>query len=135
MSDRCYVDLTCRTEDASRFEGLGFKVSDKGSIPGTVVMVDYEADYGHSDELPRAIPYCGWHGAGANYGPQAFACDGKEYAEAETMHDGSLAICISRKGRLDKRMLKWAREYQALLKQVKEALKKKGPTGRRTKDG
>ena len=135
MSDRCYAEVVCRKEDAGQFKDMGFKVSDKGRIRETVILVDYEADYGHSDELPRDIPYYGWHGAGANYGPQVFACDGKEYAEAETMNDGDLAVCVSEKGRLDKQMLKWAREYQELLRRVKEALKKKGSARRRAKDG
>ena len=136
MSDRCYVEATCRKEDAGRFEEIGFKANDKGRIPGTVVLVDYEADYGHCDDLPRDIPYLGWHGPGANYGPQAFACDGKHYVEAETMNDGSLAVCVSDRGKLDKRMLKWAQEYQACLKRAKEALRKRAsPRRGKQEDG
>ena len=135
MSDRCYVEVTCRKEDAGRFEEIGFKANDQGRISGTVVLLDYEADYGHCDDLPKDIPYCGWHGPGDNYGPQAFACDGKQYAEAETMNDGSLAVCISPRGRLERRMLKWAREYRECLRRVKEALRKKGAPVRRREDG
>ena len=130
MSDRCYAEVTCRKEDAGRFEELGFKVNDQGRIPGTVVLLDYEADYGHCDDLPKDIPYCGWHGPGDNYGPQAFACDRKQYVEAETMNDGSLAVCVSDKGRLDRRMLRWARKYQECLKRAREALKKRASPGR-----
>ena len=93
MSDRCYMEITCRKEDQGRFEALGFVAQDwKQESPALVVMVDEEADYAHCGNLPTDIPYHGFNGPGGNFGLGTFACDGKSFAEVETGHGGGFVV-------------------------------------------
>ncbi len=93
MSDRCYMELTCRRQDQKRFEALGFTAQDwKQDRPDLVVMVEEEADYAHSGKLPTDIPYHGFNGSGGNFGQGSFACDGRTYAEVETGHGGGFVV-------------------------------------------
>ena len=95
MGDRCYMEITCRRQDQERFEALGF-IAQKWNNPASdsplVVMVDEEANYAHSGNLPTDIPYHGFNGPGGNYGDGVCACDGKEYAEVETGHEGGFVV-------------------------------------------
>jgi hypothetical protein len=51
MGDRAYVRITCRLEDAARFEQLGF-VEEEGAENGrAVAMVDEAANYAHYSAL------------------------------------------------------------------------------------
>ena len=141
MSDRCYVEVTCRKRDAARFEKLGFKVLDDGNLEGCVLadlglgtpsedkdsglvsMHDEQANYGHYGEMPKDIPYFGWHGPGGEYGPCRFACDGKKYLEVDASQDGEPVVHVSEGGKVDKRHLKQVMAYQACLMRAMRALR------------
>ena len=140
MSDRCYMEITCRKQDVARFEKLGFKILDNGNLEGCVLadlglgtlnedkdsglvsMHDEQANYGHSGQLPTDIPYIGGHGPGGEYGPCRFACDGRKYMEVEASQDGEPVARVSAGGKVDRRKLKQVEAYQACLKRAKKAL-------------
>jgi hypothetical protein len=93
MEDRCYMSVTCRRQDKERFEAVGFHLDFESSPESLVIeMVDEEANYAHSSEMPTDIPYYGFNGAGSNYGDGKIACDGKKCAEVETGHGGGFVI-------------------------------------------
>jgi hypothetical protein len=77
--------ITCRREDASHFEKLGF-VEDEAESEIAISMVDDEANYGHSQPLRElaggGVPFFGWHDAGGEYDARVLASDGAKYAEA-----------------------------------------------------
>lgn len=83
MGDRCYMTVTCRRADMGLFEELGFTLNDYGNEPTdpVVELNDQEANWAHSGELPRHVPFIGQHGSGDNYGPFLQACDGKDFVE------------------------------------------------------
>jgi hypothetical protein len=85
--------LTCRRQDQKVFEEIGFH-PDFDESPDTPIieMVDEEANYAHYDEMPTDVPYRGCYGAGGNYGPGSFVCDGRRYAEIETGYDGGFVV-------------------------------------------
>jgi hypothetical protein len=79
------MSVTCRRQDQKRFADLGFHLEFESSPESPVIeMVDKEANYAHSSEMPKDIPYHGINGAGDNYSAGNCACDGREYAEVET---------------------------------------------------
>lgn len=89
------MQITCRRQDQDRFTALGFTAQawdNPEPNSALVVMVDEEANYAHSGELPRDIPYYGFHGPGGNYGDGVCACDGKQLAEQETGHEGGFVV-------------------------------------------
>lgn len=93
MGDRCFMRLTCRREDRVRFEDLGFHLDfDQSPDSAIIEMVDEEANYAHYDEMPTNVPYRGYYGAGSNYGPGNFVCDGRRYAEIETGYEGDFVV-------------------------------------------
>ena len=120
MGDRAYVRITCRREDAERFQQLGF-VEDDSESDIAVSMVDDEANYAHYSALTAlakaGIVFFGWHDAGGEYDGSMFASDGTgEYHDvlstpnellvlARVKPDGSIA-----EGDLDR-----ARKYYAAL--------------------
>ena len=91
MGDRCYMQLTCRTKDREVFEELGFHVETEWGdmdFPNCVEMVDYEANFAHTEDLPKDLVYFGTHGAGEGYGAEFFACDAQTYLEQASNDDG-----------------------------------------------
>ena len=79
MGDRCYVSLTCREQDVSKFEELGFereKWPSEGKEVG-VAIVGQEMNYAATSELEElahaGIPFYGAHGSGDEYGEMLFA--------------------------------------------------------------
>jgi len=93
MGDRCYMSVTCRRQDKETFEALGFHLEFETSPESPVIeMVDEEANYAHSGEMPANIPYYGSHGSGDNYAAGDLACDGKKYAEVETGHGSGFMV-------------------------------------------
>lgn len=94
MGDRCYMTITCRRQDAPRFEELGFCIQEDGPTGHTCEMVDEEANYAHSGDLPTDIPYYGENGVGGNYGAGVVACDGTRYAEKDCGHDGDGSFVV-----------------------------------------
>ena len=99
MGDRCYMELTCRKEDSSRFEELGFIAQvESYEFPNCVEMVDYEAKYAHAEDLPKDIVYFGSHEGGDGYRPESFACDGQTYLEQATDGGGGFVVMFDDKG-------------------------------------
>ena len=129
MSDRCYMEITCRPQDQERFEALGFVAQDwKQESPALVILVDEEADYAHSGNLPPDVPYHGFNGPGGNYGQGALACDGKTYAEVETGHGSGFVVdwndCTRRPS---SRSLQSIRRYLRVRQQVREIFEALAP--------
>lgn len=91
MGDRAYVRLTCRQEDAGRFEQIGF-VEDCTESEFAISMVDEEANYAHYSELielaKENVVFCGWHDAGGDYDGAMFAScgDGQYHEVLSTSH-------------------------------------------------
>jgi hypothetical protein len=75
MSDRCYVSVTYREEDAEKFAELDFDY--KSNNNGIITAESHEADYGYEDELHEIVaedvPFWGFHSAGDNHHPSVFA--------------------------------------------------------------
>ena len=123
MGDRCYMEVTCRRQDQERFVALGFTAQDwnEPSNPALVVMVDEEANYAHSGDMPTDIPYHGFNGGGGNFGDGALACDGKVYAEVETGHEGGFVVDWDEaKNRPSLTSLKSIRQYIRVRHQVQQ---------------
>ena len=96
MGDRAYVRITCRREDAERFEEIGF-VEDDAESDVAVSMVDNEANYANYSALTAlakaGIVFFGWHDAGCEYDGSIFASDGSgEYREVLSTPNESLAL-------------------------------------------
>ena len=63
------MHLTCRRQDQSTFEALGFVPDFEQSPDSPVIeMADEQANYAHCNELPTTVPFTAWHSAGSNYG-------------------------------------------------------------------
>ncbi len=99
MGDRCYSTLICAECDKDVFEKLGYRLeesralsADGKEIPGAIVMVDEQANYGHYDELTALtdIPFlvCGGACPGA-YGDHLIVSDGKEWHHSEALHESN----------------------------------------------
>lgn len=90
MSDRCYMQLTCRQQDRKRFEALGFhpEFTDTPTDGPVVELIDTGADYGHANRLPTDVPFLANHDAGGNFGARPIACDGRRAAEVPTTSEG-----------------------------------------------
>jgi len=122
MSDVCCVEISCRRRDARRFAKFGFKVVDDDEGSGVVRMRDEAANYAHYGKLPKNIPYFGWHTSGGEYGPHEFACDGRKTAEVETAVDGTIIVHVGDDNTVDRRELRWVKEYRACLKRARRVL-------------
>lgn len=99
MGERCYSTLVCAERDKGVFEKMGYRLqeskalsADGDEIPGTVVMVDDQANYGHYDELTelKGIPFlvCGGSCPGA-YGDHLIVSNGKEWHHSEALHESN----------------------------------------------
>jgi hypothetical protein len=137
MGDRCYMQITCRRQDQERFSALGFTAQDwDNPEPDSplVVMVDEEANYAHSGELPGDIPYYGFNGAGGNYGDGVCACDGKQLAEQETGHDGGFVVeWDDTRNRPSPQSLRAVRRYLAVYHKVQASFADLAKTSPATK--
>lgn len=125
MGDRCYMSVTCRREDKARFEELGFVLEAESSSESLVIeLADQESNYAHADQMPANIPYYGIFGAGSCYGAGNIACDGKEYAEVETGHDGGFVVDWDyRKQKPQSKSLKRIRHYISVDKKARSIIK------------
>jgi hypothetical protein len=120
MGDRAYVRISCRREDAERFEEIGF-VEDDAESDIAVSMVDDEANYAHYSALTAlakaGIVFFGWHDAGCEYDASMFASDGTgEYREVVSTQNESLALVrVKPDGTIAERDLECVRGYYAAL--------------------
>jgi hypothetical protein len=126
MRDRVYMRITCRREDAPRFEKLGF-VEDETEGEVATSMVDAEANYGHWEplqELAKAgVPFFGWHDAGGEYDGCVLASDGMEYADALcTTHEPRPLAPVNADGSIDSDLLNEAKRYYEVLARARAAL-------------
>lgn len=93
MGDRCYMHLTCRRQDQSTFEALGFVLDFEQSPESPVIeMADEQANYAHCNALPTTVPFTAWHSAGSNYGDGRIACDGKRWGEVACDPEGGFVV-------------------------------------------
>jgi len=102
MGDRAYVRITCRREDAERFQQLGF-VEDDSESDIAVSMVDDQANYAHYSALTAlakaGVVFFGWHDAGGEYDGSMFASDGTgEYHEVLSTANEPLALARMKPG-------------------------------------
>lgn len=126
MSDSTYMTIRCRKADVARFKAVGFCV-DEDNHDGTCEMVDDDRNYGNTDDLPRDIPYHGHHDGGIDYGCGIFACDGQQFVEADSLHDGtSPVVRLYQDGSLDPDDAKRANEYWDVYNKV-SAVMEPGP--------
>jgi hypothetical protein len=98
MSDRCYMEITCRAADVERFTDIDFHVIEEQEN-GLLLMVDEEANYGHVSDIPKDLVYFGFAGAGGSYDACAFACDGQTYLEVLSLeHDDAFGVSFNGTG-------------------------------------
>jgi hypothetical protein len=120
MGDRAYVRITCRREEAERFQQLGF-VEDDSESDMAVSMVDDEANYAHYSALTAlakaGIVFFGWHDAGGEYDGSMFASDGRgDYHEVLSTANEPLALARVRPdGAIAEGDLDRIRKYYAAL--------------------
>jgi hypothetical protein len=124
------MEITCRRADQGRFEALGFTAQEANNATSPfVVMVDEEANYGHSGNLPTDIPYHGFNGPGGNFGDGVCACDGQVYADVDTGHGGGFVVdWDEEKQQPTPRSLETIRRYLTTRKKVGEMFAGLAPT-------
>jgi len=123
MGDRSHMVVYCRKQDVKRFEKMGFGWSSEDETPkGIIAEMEDEANYGHDGEMPKDIPYFGWYAAGMNFDAHQLACDGKVYAEALCMNDGTLVVRLDEDGSTNALDMKAAEHYREVLARAKETL-------------
>lgn len=129
MSDRSYMQVTCRRQDLSRFEALGFHLEFEGPPPDgpTIELIDPGADYGHANQLPTDIPFLASHDATASFGPRRIACDGRRTAEVPAASEGFVVEWDAVKRRATAASLARIRCYFAVLKRAQRLLNLDGP--------
>jgi hypothetical protein len=99
MGGRCYSTLVCAERDRDIFEKIGYRLEeshalsvDGNRIPGAVVMVDGDANYGNYDALTALtdIPFLVCNGScpGA-YGDHLIVSDGKQWCHSEALHESN----------------------------------------------
>ena len=124
MGDRSHMVIYCRKQDVERFQKLGFKLGFDESADDKVVveMEDDQANHGNAGEMPADIPYFGWYAAGVSFYARQLACDGKVYAEALCMNDGTLVIRLDEDGSTNALDVKAAELYREVLARAKEIM-------------
>ncbi len=141
MGDRCYMRVYCLRKDSPLFEQLGFTLDgsvglqdgklnhnlDDDEVSAVVSLVDEEANYAHSGDMPKGVPYYGFHGAGGDYGSCEFARLSEENETVGCTHNGGPAVEVDDDGNPKQPQLERVRNYQRLKREVKalfmEALK------------
>ena len=99
MGDRCYSTLICAERDKDVFEKMSYRLeeskalaADGKEIPGAVVMMEEQANYGRYDELTAltGIPFlvCGSSCPGA-YSDHLIVSDGKKWHYPEALHESN----------------------------------------------
>ncbi len=138
MGDRCYSTLVCAKRDKDVFEKMGYRLeesqalsADGNEIPGAVVMVDEQANYGNYDELTSltGIPFlvCGSSCPGA-YGDHLIVSDGKEWQYSEALHESNYpAVRVEFGGLIRAPELDDARRYWNLYSTAVAAIKSSAP--------
>jgi len=133
MGDRCYISLTCRATDASKFEELGYR-RDNESTSLSPNCVDMEKDEGYVTDLfegsevitsLKGVPFVGQSGPGCAYGAYVFASDGIHFREVETRHgDRNVVVALDENGNPVRSELTLLRAYIRFSKHCEKILKK-----------
>ena len=133
MGDRCYLEITLRREDLSRFaphidataeEGWWDRLDEDDANPGIVTASVYEANYAWYDERMTAakadIPFYGYHAEGGEYGSYAFASWAGKLHEAPLSHEGDLVLAVDESLKpISAKARRHLRQYVGALKQIK----------------
>ena len=133
MGDRCYLEITLRREDLSRFaphidataeEGWWDRLDEDDANPGIVTASVYEANYAWYDERMNAakadIPFYGYHAEGGEYGSYAFASWAGKLHEAPLSHEGDLVLAVDESLKpISAKARRHLRQYVGALKQIK----------------
>ncbi len=133
MGDRCYLEITLRCEDLSRFaehvnaapeEEWWDRLDEEEDRPGVVTASVYEANYAWYDERMKAakanIPFYGYHAEGGEYGSYAFASWAGKLHEALLSHEGDLVLAVDENLKpITAKTRRHLRQYVAALKKIK----------------
>jgi hypothetical protein len=128
MGDRCWIQVTVRTQDVAVAANILDPSDDAESHDdGTTTLLDGEADYGWSTELQdlaerKHIPFVGCHGAGDEYGAQEFCSDGQTYHE---IPEGPMVLALIHDDgavEIDEDSLGEIKEYAATLTRARKLL-------------
>ncbi|MCB9906946.1 MAG: hypothetical protein H6830_04460 [Planctomycetes bacterium] len=128
MGDRCFVRLCIAERDLSQFQGHNFQWidipsreewSEEVDWPGVISIDLEEVNYaGYSDWQPAAasgLRFLVNHGPGSDYGPGAYASDGKRAHFLPYSHDGEPLVVINMDNEpptIDPAILESAQEFQ-----------------------
>ncbi len=135
MGDRCYSTVVCAERDRDVFEKMGYRLeeskalsADGNEIPGAVVMLDEQANYGNYDELTAliGIPFlvCGGSCPGA-YGDHLIVSDGKEWHHSEALHESNYpAVRVEYGGVIRDSEVDDARKYWMVYSAAMAAIKR-----------
>ena len=118
------MQLTCRRQDMSWFEALGFHLEFMDTPPAgpTVELIDPSADYGHANRLPTDVPFLASHDATGSYGARRIACDGRRIAEMPATSEGFIVEWDAAKRRPTATSLARLRRYFAVLQRAQRRL-------------
>jgi len=121
------MQVTCRRQDISRFEALGFhpEFTDKPTDGPVVELIDTGADYGHANRLPTDIPFLATHDATASFAARRIACDGRRTAEVPATSEGFIVEWDTTKNLPTTASLARIRRYFAALKRAQKQVKLK----------
>ena len=124
MSDRCYMQVTCRRQDRHRFEALGLhpEFTDTPTDGPVVKLVDTGADYGHANRLPTDVPFLATHDATGSFGARRIACDGRRTAEMPATSEGFIVEWDALKNSPTTRSLARIRRYFAVWQRAQQLL-------------
>ena len=138
MGDRCYLEITLRREDLSRFaphidaapeEKWWDNLDEEEGHPDVVTASVYEANYAWYDERMNAakadIPFYGYHAEGGEYGSYAFASWAGKLHEAPLSHEGDLVLAVdSNLKPISAAARRQLRQYVTALKEIKASFAK-----------
>ena len=135
MGDRCYLEITLRRSDLSRFaphidvapdEEWWDHLDEEQDRPGIVTASVYEANYAWYDERMNAakadIPFYGYHADGGEYGSYAFASWAGKLHEAQLSHEGDLVLAVDEHLKpISAAARRQLRQYVAALRKIKDS--------------
>ena len=137
MGDRCALTMTFHERDREVVEevlGTWEQEDPHPDLPGCLTVWFSEMNYGACNEREelanRGVPFFGYHCAGDDYGPLAFAaCDGR-IDEIDADHQGKPSVVIDeRSGIPTGESLRLAKEYVQRLKRAHQALRQRSGSG------
>ncbi len=135
MGDRCYSTLVCAERDKDVFEKMGYSLEDSKplavdgrEIPGAIVMVDEQANYGNHDELTalKDIPFwaCSDPCPGA-FGAELIVSDGNEWRCCEALYESNYpAVRVESDGTVRASEIDDARAYWIVYAAALAAIKR-----------